>query len=565
MKKIALFVCSFLFVSLNAQVLNLSGYFYDNYITGLSQPTVMAILSPNQFLVCEKATGKVKHFLNGVYQGDALDLTVANNSERGLLGICLDPDFSTNNRVFLYYSYALTDGGSWIDNRVERYVWNGSTLTFDMTLITFPFDATQSNGPNHDGGILRIGPDKKLYIATGDLNRGRFTNPRIEQNTSTTAVAQAGAIYRLNLDGTIPADNPFAGETNSYIRSMFAYGVRNCYGMMFDSLTGRFWMTDNGPNVYDEINTFEAGANVGWLKIMGPDSRNATYSENGNTAYNAADLIYLPGAFYVDPIFSYLSPIGIAAIGFMNSHKFSPPVQGSALIGEANNGGIYMFQLNANRDDFILEGALADRVADNTTERNTNRVGTTWGIITDIQIGPDGYLYLVSLSQGKVTRIRPENDLTLAKDFLVTVGQLIGGNVNQTHFSDDDYMKLRARVGRGGEVAAQVQFISTAPPTTSAKTLQELKYTTEIKTSRILVQEVHLYNYNNSDWELVSSSLTSTSDKVETVSITTNINRFINSANREIKAQITWKALASAIGFPPEISIDEATWRFIYN
>jgi hypothetical protein len=98
------------------------------------------------------------------------------------------------------------------------------------------------------------------------------------------------------------------------IQRLWAYGIRNSFGMDFDSLTARLWLTENGPNVYDEINLVGRGFNSGWLKIMGPDSRNATYTENGNQAYNANDLIYLPNAYYADPVFSWLQPIGVTSI-----------------------------------------------------------------------------------------------------------------------------------------------------------------------------------------------------------------------------------------------------------
>ncbi len=548
-----------------SQTINHPGYFYDEYITGVSFHTTMAMIAENDFLILNQKNGKVRRFIDGVFVGDVLDLPVAGGNHRGLIGICLDPDFNLNGRVYLFYSYALQDGGAWIENRAERFIWNGATLTSDMILLTIPYDPDQNNSEIMQGGILGIGPDKKLYVSVGCLGRGTFDNPRIEQNTGGTNVAGAGAIYRLNLDGTIPSDNPFVGESNHYLRAIYVYGLRNCFGHTFDPLTGRFWMTENGPEVYDEINTFLPGANSGWRKIMGPDYRNAQFFDNNYTSYNASDLVYLPGAHYQDPVFSVLPTSGFTSITFIHSHKYSAPLRDSALVGESVGLRLYLYELTENRDDFVLEGLLTDRVADTDEEKNLSQFGIGWGVVTDIKIGPDGYLYILSYTEGKVYRIRPLNDLVLAKEMLVTVGQLLSGSVEKTHYTDNQYVKLRARVGRGGEIAAQIQLSSSAPPPTSVKTLNELAFKTSVKTSKILIQEIHLYNNNTSEWELVSTGLTSTSDKVTTLTVNSNISRFVNPTTGEVKAQISWKALASAIGFPPEINVDEATWTFKYN
>lgn len=391
---------------------------YDTVVSsGPSLPIAIEFLepgNPNRFFVIEKNSGQVKLVENGAVVATVLDLPVNNASERGLLGIALHPDFANNGYVYLYYTRSSTgaDTGTssaWTDNRVERYTWNGSSLVNPTLIVSFPRDTSQNNGPNHDGGVILFGPDGLLYGVTGDLNRGRFSNGRIEQNTSTTAVAGVGGIFRLNPDGSIPPDNPFVSHSDVRIRRLWAYGIRNSFGMVFDSLTARLWMTENGPDVYDEINLVERGFNSGWLKIMGPDSRNATYLENGNTPYNANDLVYLPNSYYADPIFSWLTPIGVTSIQFLRSARFDTGLRDQAIVGESNNGRLYLFTVKSERNDFVLTGALADRVADSTTERNSLTWGTNWGIVTDLKIGPDGYLYVVSLYANRVYRIRPVN------------------------------------------------------------------------------------------------------------------------------------------------------------
>lgn len=404
--------------ALHAQTLVDSNLTFETVVSsGLSFPIAIAFLDPSdptRFFVIEKDSGRVKLVQNGVVVSTVLDLPVNSASERGLLGIALHPDFATNGYVYLYYTRSstgsdTTTSSAWVDNRVERYTWNGSALVSPTLVVAFPRDTTQNNGPNHDGGVILFGPDGKLYGVTGDLNRGFFSNPRIEQNTSTTAVAGVGGIFRLNPDGSIPPDNPFVSHANPRIQRLWAYGIRNSFGLDFDRLTARLWLTENGPNVYDEINLVERGFNSGWLKIMGPDSRNATYSENGNQAYNASDLVYLPNAYYADPIFSWLQPIGVTTIVFVRSARFGTGVRDEAIVGESNNGRLYRFNMNSTRDDFVLTGALADRVADTTSERNLSTFGTGWGVVTDLRIGPDGHLYMVSLYANRVYRIRPVN------------------------------------------------------------------------------------------------------------------------------------------------------------
>ncbi|MEJ5383390.1 MAG: PQQ-dependent sugar dehydrogenase [Fimbriimonadales bacterium] len=404
--------------SMHAQSLVDADLTYDTVVSsGLSFPIAMAFLDPadaTRFFVIEKNSGRVKLVQNGAVVSTVLDLPVNYASERGLLGIALHPDFANNGYVYLYYTRSSTGSdtstqSAWLDNRVERYRWNGSTLVDPTMIVSFPRDTAQNNGPNHDGGVILFGPDGKLYGVTGDLNRGFLDNPRIEQNTSATAVAGVGGIFRLNPDGSVPPDNPFVSHSDVRIRRLWAYGIRNSFGMTFDTLTARLWLTENGPNVYDEINRVERGFNSGWLKLMGPDSRDAVYQENGNQAYDADDLVYLPNAYYADPIFSWLQPIGVSSIAFVRSARFNAGVRDEAIVGESNNGRLYRFPMNATRDDFVLTGALADRVADSTTERNLTTFGTSWGVVTDLRVGPDGYLYVVSLFANRVYRIRPVN------------------------------------------------------------------------------------------------------------------------------------------------------------
>lgn len=361
-------------------------------VAGLSTPTTMAFIGPNDFLVLQKNDGKVRRVIGGVLQsGNVLDVNVDGLSERGLLGIAVHPNFLVTPHVYLYFTESSSGDGSdnGLANRIYRYTWSGSALTTPGTLIA---DLPISPGPNHDGGVIAFGPDGKLYIVIGDLNR----NGQL-QNNATGAPDDSSVILRLNDDGTVPSDNPFVAQGGN-LAKYFAYGIRNSFGMAFDPVTGKLWNTENGPNSYDEVNLVEAGFNSGWRKLMGPDSRNAN---------SVADLFAVPGAHYADPEFSWLAPVGVTAIAFPNSQLFGADYQNSALVGDVNNGNLYRLPLNQSRDGFSLSGGLADLVADSVTERESVRVGKEFSGITDLKLGPDGKVYVVSIGDGAVYVIEP--------------------------------------------------------------------------------------------------------------------------------------------------------------
>jgi len=288
-------------------------------VSGLQQPTTMAFLGANDVLVLEKASGKVQRVVNGTVRGAVLDLAVNFASERGLLGIALDPHFPSMPFVYLYWTESTTGADSAVlaetpllGNRVDRFLWDGTNLTMDRNLIhlrAFQNDAT--NGVmrgNHDGGVLRFGPDGKLYIFFGDNGRrGQMQNlpdgpgcnalpcPAIPQGNlpddqfggpEPDNAHLTGVILRLNPDGSTPFDNPFfkagaqrGGEAGANLQKVFAYGVRNGFGMAFDPVSGALWDAQNGDDSFTEINRVEPGSNLGWVQIMGPVSRIAQFKQ----------------------------------------------------------------------------------------------------------------------------------------------------------------------------------------------------------------------------------------------------------------------------------------------
>jgi aldose sugar dehydrogenase len=250
----------------------------------------------------------VQRVTGGVLQATpALDLPVNSSSERGLLGLALHPAFPANPGVYLYWTESSTGADSTVaaevpllGNRVDRFAWNGSTLSFEKNLIqlrAFQADTNQALRGNHNGGVIRFGPDGKLYIYIGDNGRrgqmqnlpdgpGPLGNSPDDQfgGPEPDNAHLTGVVLRLNDDGTTPSDNPFVragalrgGEAGTNLQKVFAFGIRNGFGMAFDPRSGRLWEAQNGDDSFTEINQVESGANLGWVQIMGPLSRLAEF------------------------------------------------------------------------------------------------------------------------------------------------------------------------------------------------------------------------------------------------------------------------------------------------
>jgi aldose sugar dehydrogenase len=380
---------------LSAQTLTDPSLKVERLVSGLNTPTTMAFIGPDDILVLQKNTGKVRRIIGGVLQpGHVLDVAVDRASERGLLGIAVHPQFPSTPSVYLYFTESSTGSDTAgsptpLGNRVYRYTWNGSKLTTRTLIVNLPV----TPGPNHDGGIIAFGPDEKLYVVIGDLNR----NGKLQNFPAGSAPNDTSVILRLNANGSAPTNNPFFSQGGK-LAKYYAYGVRNSFGLAFDPLTDKLWMTENGPNAFDEINRVTPGFNSGWEQIMGPNSRDPQ---------GIGNLFVIPGSHYSDPKFSWLDPVGPTALVFLNSTELGPQYENDLFVGDINNGTLYRFTLKAARNGFTFQGAgLADRVADNPTELDEVIFGMGFGGITDLKVGPDGFLYIVSFS-GSIYVISP--------------------------------------------------------------------------------------------------------------------------------------------------------------
>jgi glucose/arabinose dehydrogenase len=431
--------------------------------TGFALPTSIAFLGANDLFVLEKSSGRVLRVTNGATTGVALDLAVNSASERGLLGVALHPRFPATPFVYLFWTESSTGADSalvedvpLLGNRVDRFIWNGSTLTIDRNLIklrAFQADPGQPLRGNHNGGVIRFGPDGKLFIVIGDNGRrgqmqnlpegwqrgqpdDQFGGPEPDDAHLT------GVIVRLNDDGTTPSDNPFhatgaaiGGETGANIQKVFAYGFRNSFGMAFDPVSGALWEQENGDDSFDELNRVEPGMNGGWIQIMGPVDRIEQFKsiEENEFARNLQQirwppsniagtpeealsrLFKLPGSHYSDPEFSWKYAVPPAGIGFLSSRALGPQFEGDLFVGAATpltaGGYLFRFNLTGNRQKIATDDPrLADRVADNTTKHDITEsesllIGRNFGVLTDIQTGPNANLFVVSISNGTIYEV----------------------------------------------------------------------------------------------------------------------------------------------------------------
>ena len=157
-------------------------------------------------------------------------------------------------------------------------------------------------------------------------------------------------------------------------------------------MTGSLWDTENGEDVYDEINLVTPGFNSGWKLVMGPIS---------DSGISESQLVNFPGSKYSDPMLSFKDPIGITDIEFLASDKLGDKYTNNLFVGDINNGNLYFFQMNEGRNGLNLASpGLDDKVVDNDQELDSVVLGTGFGGITDIETGPDGYLYVLSYDDG---------------------------------------------------------------------------------------------------------------------------------------------------------------------
>ena len=328
-----------------------SGFEETSIATGLQSPTSMAFAPDGRLFVNEQA-GRVRIIKNGTLLSTPfLTVSTRSDGERGLLGIAFDPNFGSNRWVYIYY----TDGPTG-ENRLSRF--RASSTNPDLVEAgseQYLLPTVGIRAANHNGGALHFGLDNHLYVAIGEHG-----SPSNAQNLGSLG----GKILRLNpanYPNIIPSDNPFVGRPGAR-GEIWAYGLRNPYTFALDPATGRMHINDVGQRTWEEINLGVRGANYGWPTCEGP------CSVSGMT----------------NPIQHYPSSCAITGGTFYRGSQFPSEY----------NGDYFFADYCAN---FI------QRLRPNNT---VAAWGTGFGAPVDLQVGPDGALYVLEYSGGRVTRIR---------------------------------------------------------------------------------------------------------------------------------------------------------------
>jgi aldose sugar dehydrogenase len=416
--------------------------------TGLKRATSMAFLGPNDILVLEKNTGVVHRILNGkILPEPLLNVNVANEAERGLLGIAVakggngitnteNVDSNGNTRhVFLYYTESgggkdgddtpnnatntSTSGIAPAGNRLYRYDLdlnnnNNIKLINPKLLLNLPASPPPDRAgteKNHNGGKVLIGPDHNVYVGIGDVGGHRG---QAENNPNGIAPDGTGGILRVTQDGQIVDNNPLGN--NIPLALYYAYGIRNTFGMDFDPITGNLWDTENGNTFGDEINLVKPGFNSGWSQVAGIwEATSKPGPAIGADSNNPPkDLMTFDGkGVYRAPELAAHETIAPTAIKFFNSDRLGKQYENTIFMGDVDFGNLYNFKLNEDRTGLVLpsDGPLADKIANNIQDlKEAGAVfGQGFGVITDIQVGPDdGYLYILTLG-GRIYRIVPSS------------------------------------------------------------------------------------------------------------------------------------------------------------
>ena len=352
---VALFALSGTSFSLTAATLPTG--FIESQVGGLSSPTAMELAPDGRLFVCLQG-GQLRVIKNGALLATPfLTLTTDSSGERGLLGIAFDPNFQSNNFIYVYYTTTITPR----HNRVSRFTANGDVALSGSEVPILDLD-NLSGATNHNGGAIHFGPDGKLYVAVGENANGA---------NSQTLSNRLGKMLRINSDGTIPTDNPFFNTATGPNTAIWALGLRNPFTFAFQPGTGRMFINDVGQSTWEEINDGIAMSNYGWPVTEGatsdPRFRTPLFSY-GHGGSNTTGCAIAGGAFY--------NP---ATVQFPTSYV------GKYFFADLCGGWIR-----------VLDPA------------NNTATGFATGINqpVDLKVGSDGSLYYLSIGAGAVFRVQ---------------------------------------------------------------------------------------------------------------------------------------------------------------
>ena len=347
------------------------GLVLETYASGFCcRLTGMEFVGGGDMLVLQK-NGNVMLVRDGQLRPDpVLVVETTPVREMGLLGIAATGEF-----VYLYYTVP-DNSGNPLSNRIERYAWDGQSLTDPVAIMELPANTY------HNGGAMVAGPDGQIYAVIGDTGRyGPLQNKQLQD------IYPPGTLDYMDTSVILRVDPP-----GPYL----AVGIRNSFGLAIDPATGMMWATENGDDDSDEINLIRDGFNSGWQAVMGPA-----------TDETLARLVGYEGYEYGDPKFTWYNTVAPTGITF-GSFAQTDAYDDSVFVGDCNHGRLYMFKLNPERDGFEFSSpGLWDTVADGDDTLDEIIVGEGLGCITNIRTGPDGYVYVASYSHDAVYRILP--------------------------------------------------------------------------------------------------------------------------------------------------------------
>ena len=370
---------------------------------GLRSPTSMAFLGPNDILVLEKDSGTVQRIIDGkMLPQPLLQVPVSMTDERGMLGIAIAKHSNGPTYVFLYYTKDGGGGPQSLANVLYRYELSNDQLINPKLLLNLP----ALRGPNHNGGKVVIGPDSNVYTVIGDLRAHRTQAQNVVNGPPADST---GGILIVTQDGQ-PISNAPLGQGTAPMDLYYAYGIRNSFGIDFDPVSGKLWDTENGPTFGDEINLVEPGFNSGWVQVMGIWTPEGAIGKEtaGPVNSNPSNLVDFAGkGKYRAPEFIWFKSVAPTALKFLNSDKLGKQYQNDMFVGDIKKGNLYHFDLNQARTGLVLNGTLSNKISNTASDSQPVIFASGFdGGITDIQVGPDGYLYILAFA-GSIYRIAP--------------------------------------------------------------------------------------------------------------------------------------------------------------
>jgi aldose sugar dehydrogenase len=342
-------------------------YITEQLIFNLSSPVAFTFLPNTNVLITQKAGLSVIYALNNVFVSNFWNFTdsTISSGERGLLGVCLDPNYASNHYVYFYYTHNPNI------YRVVRLTENNNAGTNPFIVFS---DTSGVMNSVHVGGNIRFGPGGKLYITIG--NNGPDSNSQTLRNFK-------GKILRVNSNGTIPTDNPFYDDGNPHTGNddrIWAYGLRNSFDFCFSPFNDSLYATENGTVGYDEANFIRKGKNYGYPICQG-------FCNPYNPLYRNPMEVW----GWMPSTGSY-APTGI----LIYNGSQMPELTGKVIVAgiNGNPGGIFKCTLNASADSIIFKDTLVHQ-----------------GYITTLLQGTDGYIYALYYgylpTQGGLLRIKP--------------------------------------------------------------------------------------------------------------------------------------------------------------